>query len=320
MKITRYLTSNILLASSFLFSVPALAQKLNRTGGNAGGSACLCLKAVRESVTTSWGQTQAEIDALKDTHAADMSTCSRSGGVFVGGTTCQTVASLRGPKGPVGDKGPSGADGQISWFSLLSGGGGGGDGGHGVDVNGDGIGDFPSQAQAQAAGYSKGSDVGNCDSCGSFGGSFGGFGGLFGGGGGDGGGGRVVCGELYRQGYLSREIYAANLCHYKLHARPEAARAYHAWAKPYVRLMRRSQLATALIRPLATVWSYQMAYEMGVAVRAPRFGWTITRVLIALHTLVGRYLISPKSTPATASGRPLSGAISLVPSDFFKVS
>ncbi|WP_156503102.1 hypothetical protein PJ900_12245 [Tistrella mobilis] len=323
MKSTRYLISNILFASSFLFSAPALAQKLNRTGGNANGSACLCLRAVRESVTTSWTETQAAIEALKDTHAAEMSTCGRGGGVFVGGTTCQPVASLRGPTGPVGDRGPEGDAGKIIWQSLSTsaaggfaggtgagayagGGTGGGSEGFG-DTNGDGV------ADTRGAGYGN-----TCSGCSTPGSSPSG--------GSGGGASRVICTELYRQGYIPRHIYAANVAHYRKYARPEAARAYHAWGVPYVRLMRRSKLATAIARPIFTTWAYQMAYEMGATDRPPRFGVSITRFLTGIHNWIGRLFfsaaISTRPTYAVqddGQAYPL-GALALVPDDFFRTS
>lgn len=339
----KYVIAPVLFSTSFLLCLPALAQQLNRTGGNQSGTNCHCLKAVKEGATTSWERTEALVESLRETQAIDVNACGRSGGVFVNGDTCLPVAALRGPKGPLGEQGPRGRDGQIDWLSLSSGGGDGG-GGFGVDVDGDGIGDFASFSEASAAGFNSGVTVDNCSGCGGGGpsgsGSSGSGGGLgaaiggffgaiadalgFGGGGGGGGGGaKVICGELYRQGYIPRAVYAADLRYHQVHSRPEALRAYHAWAVPYVRLMRRYKLATWLIRPIGIMWAYQMAYEMGAVDKAPRFGKPVTRVLTSFHEMLGAAFFKDARTvsnsPYVSRHAPTLGALGLLPESFFAV-
>ena len=342
MKATRYVIAPVLFSTSFLLCLPALAQQLNRTGAKQSGTSCLCLKAVRDGVTTSWERTEALVEALRETQATDVGACGRSGGVFVNGDTCLPVSALQGPKGPPGEQGPRGRDGQIDWLSLASGGGDGG-GGFGVDVTGNGIGDFASFSEASAAGFNNGTAVDNCcsggggfgGSGGSGGGGGGGFaaavGGFFGGiaaafgfggdGGGDGGGAKVICGELYRQGYIPRAVYVADLRYHQLHSKPETVRAYHAWAVPYARLMRRSKLATWIIRPLGVMWAYQMAYEMGAVDRAPRLGKPITCILTALHEIIGEAFFreAASNTGEPHDQRHARGALALLPDSFFVV-
>lgn len=146
--VTKYALSPLLLASSFFLCLPAIAQQLNRTGGNRPGSSCLCLKAVKEGAAASWQVTRQLVEDLSATQASEISKCATDGGIFMGGTSCIAVASLRGTKGINGKKGPSGADGTINWHFLTAGGGssgivddGGGDnvgGGEGDGAGGDG--------------------------------------------------------------------------------------------------------------------------------------------------------------------------------------
>lgn len=346
---TKYIIAPVLFSTSFLLCMPALAQHLSRTGANQSAKNCLCLKAVKDGASASWVRTQELIESLEDTEAVDMGTCGRSGGVWMNGSNCMFVSDLRGPMGPPGEQGPRGRDGQIDWLRLAGGGGDGSGGaapddrgGFGIDVDNDGIGDFATMADARAAGYTNGIPVENCSSCGSrsVGGSgsgagggrgfgaalsdfFGGIAAALGGGGGGGGGGsaKVICGELYRQGHITRRVYVADLRYHQLYARTDAIRAYHAWAVPYVRLMQRSKLATWIIRPLGVTWARQMAYEMGAVEQAPRFGKAITRFLTVIHEIIGAAFFSERERLAVpyrnAEWVFTKGALDFLPENFF---
>lgn len=75
-------------------------------------------------------------------------------------------------------------------------------------------------------------------------------------------GGRVICTELHAQGLLDTDLYALDVA-YTPGLHPAVVRGYHWWAIPYVRLMRRSALATRIARPLATWRARAIAYEVG---------------------------------------------------------
>jgi hypothetical protein len=75
-------------------------------------------------------------------------------------------------------------------------------------------------------------------------------------------GGRVICTELHAQGLLDADLYALDVA-YTPGLHPAVVRGYHWWAIPYVRLMRRSSLATRIARPLATWRAKAIAYELG---------------------------------------------------------
>lgn len=82
-----------------------------------------------------------------------------------------------------------------------------------------------------------------------------------GGGGLLGGGGTVICTELYKQGYMSKEIYKKDqLYGYRMMTyHPEVYWGYRIMAKPIVKLMKKSKLFTKLISIPASVWAQDMA-------------------------------------------------------------
>jgi hypothetical protein len=81
-----------------------------------------------------------------------------------------------------------------------------------------------------------------------------------GGGGGDGGGGTVICTELYLRGLIGSEHYDADIAFGK--SLPfEVIDGYHLWARPVVRLMKRSPLAMKIVYAVARPWIAEMVYR-----------------------------------------------------------
>ncbi|MBN2061744.1 MAG: hypothetical protein JW882_15135, partial [Deltaproteobacteria bacterium] len=76
---------------------------------------------------------------------------------------------------------------------------------------------------------------------------------------------KIICAELYRQGMMDEDIYRVDeqfgiwLKQYM----PLVLDGYHAWAKPIVREMRKSEKFTATVQRIAEPWTYEMAYLMG---------------------------------------------------------
>lgn len=98
---------------------------------------------------------------------------------------------------------------------------------------------------------------------------------IFGGGGaggGDGGDASVICTELNRRGLMSDELYWADQMN--VDSVPEnTVHGYHAWAVPYVRLMRNRWVgwaATEFIRPFAIAWA-----EHHTGIRPNVGGWLL---------------------------------------------
>jgi len=75
----------------------------------------------------------------------------------------------------------------------------------------------------------------------------------------------VISGELYRQGLLRREVYLADQSHGQMIrvSDPYLLRGYHIWARPVVKLMKKSDTATLIVYYLSKPWFENIAYEMG---------------------------------------------------------
>ena len=73
---------------------------------------------------------------------------------------------------------------------------------------------------------------------------------------------RVICTELVRQSLMAPSLQRLDITYTLRHLSPATVRGYHAWAVPYVRLMKRSHLATRLVEPLARWRAEEIAYQM----------------------------------------------------------
>lgn len=130
-----------------------------------------------------------------------------------------------------------------------------------------------------------------CDGAGSAGAGAGGAGdgGSDSGGGGDSGGGKIICTEMFRQGKLRADWYEADERFGKIMPR-EVVVGYQFWARPIVRAMRRSRIATEAVSLLAKPWAQQMAYEMGVAEHGSRLGKFLMVVGIPTSGFIGNII------------------------------
>jgi hypothetical protein len=75
---------------------------------------------------------------------------------------------------------------------------------------------------------------------------------------------RVVCTHFYSKGEIQKDVWRADLAFTKANLSETTVRGYHFWAVPYVRLMRRSELAEKIMRPIALHRAQELAYQMGV--------------------------------------------------------
>lgn len=79
---------------------------------------------------------------------------------------------------------------------------------------------------------------------------------------------RVICTELVRQGLMDAKLQRLDIAFTLRHLSPVTVRGYHVWAVPYVRVMKRSQLASHLIEPFARWRAEEIAHQMGARERA----------------------------------------------------
>jgi hypothetical protein len=158
---------------------------------------------------------------------------------------------------------------------------------------------------------SSSKSTGTTESTGGWGfGGFGGWGGYTsdspgtsgGGGGADGNNGaggssdsRVICTYFYQKGELPRDLWAGDTRWTMEHVSLHIQRGYHIWSIPYVRLMRKSKLAEAIMRPLALHRAEEIGYKLGLRDK-PSFKGKIGRVVLeGISWLAGFCPVVPES-------------------------
>ena len=92
------------------------------------------------------------------------------------------------------------------------------------------------------------------------------FGVPFGGSTGSGYGNKIICNELYRQGYLSEELWNADERYGDMmfESDPKLVIGYQMWARKVVKLMRKRPLYGKLAYKIFKPWTEYMGYKMGV--------------------------------------------------------
>jgi len=99
--------------------------------------------------------------------------------------------------------------------------------------------------------------------------------------------GTVLCTELYRQGKLELNIYKADAA-YGRTLDPEVLAGYHAWAVPLAKLMARSRVVTAILKPFIKAWAQEMAYRMKVVDKGSLLGRCLKAVGQPVCRLIGK--------------------------------
>lgn len=102
--------------------------------------------------------------------------------------------------------------------------------------------------------------------------------------------GRVVCTELLRQGLIEKDLLRAELAHTKQHIPRVTMEGYWLWGVPLVRLMKKSPLATRLIRPIAVWRAEEVAYQMGMRDKPNHLGKLVRLVGESLCWALGHGL------------------------------
>jgi hypothetical protein len=110
-----------------------------------------------------------------------------------------------------------------------------------------------------------------------------------------GGGGTVICTELFRQGLLTKEVYAADDEFGRIMStyNNSALLGYRIWATPIARKMKTSCLLTAVVSKFAIPWANQMAHEMGAKEKGSVFGKILMIIGIKFSSIV--YMASSSS-------------------------
>lgn len=100
-------------------------------------------------------------------------------------------------------------------------------------------------------------------------------------------GGKIICTELYHQGLMDKTIFEADQAFGKLQD-PEVMAGYHAWAETVVGWMKASPTVTRIVYLIATPWSKQMAFQMGVEARPNLIGKALMLFGVPMCKLIGK--------------------------------
>lgn len=100
-------------------------------------------------------------------------------------------------------------------------------------------------------------------------------------------GGKIICGELHRQGLISDEVYAGDLA-YSVNVRPETKAGYIFLATPIVEMMRVSKVATVVTCFIASGWAQEMAYRTGYVSKGSIVGKALILAIEPLCNFVGK--------------------------------
>ncbi len=102
--------------------------------------------------------------------------------------------------------------------------------------------------------------------------------------------GKIICTELYHQGYIPAAWYAADVAYSRAYIDDDTRRSYFAWAQPLVASMRRAPWVTRLVRPFGVAWAQHMAYKMGVSERDNLLGRLLNDLGVPLNRAIGKHL------------------------------
>ena len=106
-------------------------------------------------------------------------------------------------------------------------------------------------------------------------------------------GGKIICNELYRQGYLSEEMWDADERYGDMmfESDPKLVVGYQMWARSVVKFMRENPQNTKLAYKLFKPWTEYMAYKMGVVEKPTIMGrltnWIGTQLSYMVFDLYG---------------------------------
>jgi len=103
-------------------------------------------------------------------------------------------------------------------------------------------------------------------------------------------GGKIICTELFRQGKMDKEIFAADneFGLMMQDQQPEIHAGYIRWAKYVVPAMRKSPLVTKLVSLVALPWAKHMAFIMGVSKKDSLIGKLVMMIGLPICKILGK--------------------------------
>ncbi len=100
-------------------------------------------------------------------------------------------------------------------------------------------------------------------------------------------GGKIICGELYRQGFLSEEVWEADQRFGKelYQSNPRISLGYVFWAREVVKYMKNNPNHTKYLYRICKPWTEHMAYKMGISKKRNIVG-NITQKIGYVYSLI----------------------------------
>ena len=100
-------------------------------------------------------------------------------------------------------------------------------------------------------------------------------------------GGKIICGELYRQGFLSEEVWEADQRFGKelFKTNPRISLGYVFWAREVVKYMKNNPNHTKYLYKICKPWTEHMAYKMGISKKRNIVG-NITQKIGYVYSLI----------------------------------
>lgn len=100
-------------------------------------------------------------------------------------------------------------------------------------------------------------------------------------------GGKIICGELYRQGFLSEEVWEADQRFGKelFKTNPRISLGYVFWAREVVKYMKNNPNHTKYLYIICKPWTEHMAYKMGISQKRNIVG-NITQKIGYVYSLI----------------------------------
>jgi myosin heavy subunit len=91
---------------------------------------------------------------------------------------------------------------------------------------------------------------------------------------------KIICNELYRQGYLTEDIWIADekFGDWLWETNRKTAIGYTIWARQVVNFMQKKPQYTKYIYKFLKPWTQQMAYQMGVVEKTHMMGWLTMKI------------------------------------------
>lgn len=104
--------------------------------------------------------------------------------------------------------------------------------------------------------------------------------------------GKIICTELYHQGIMAHDTFEADQAFGRLmwQKDPAVMVGYHAWARPLVKLMKRSKLFTRMVSFFALPWAKEMEHRMGAEHEGSQFGRALMAFGVPLCRVIGKAL------------------------------